>query len=296
MNKKAIIVLVISLLIVATVVTVTLFSCGAFSTPKMQVYNYVAQNEVVKTSKEQQAKYNQIYNEHNTTANARELDYVNDVFAVTTSVIEELLPYTLFVKNTDVSDKKIVKAYEEYVSAKAFADKKLNEALATGAGADWEAMLKVLATRYSSQAVKYNAFAQELFNYVNKACFASNPKNLKFTTLTFIQGFNNYLINNIVAQNKMHSATLSGIGAAQNLVNYFTTLKTYPNELLTDGSVGFINSFGKIENKTGFYEAYSKSLADLRLYIETDTNFNATTIDVQRKACWDVFNFLKDAG
>ena len=143
----------------------------------------------------------------NLVSNSDDLMQINNLANLTSNIIEELTAYVLFVCNTNISAKELETAYEEYLSAKQYADAKLTEALQTpsqnASNVDWVGLTNVLVERYSNQLIKYNNFAQELFKYTTKACFVNVPKTVKFTTLSFIQGFNNYMVNEYVAKNKV---------------------------------------------------------------------------------------------
>ena len=90
MKKKGVLLLIITLIIIAVVVVVCLFSCGAFSTPKLQVYELVVNNEIVKKSREGEESYNEVIFLHKTVDHSDDLEKVNNLVKLTTNVVEEL--------------------------------------------------------------------------------------------------------------------------------------------------------------------------------------------------------------
>lgn len=290
MNKKALVGLIVVVILIAGVV-VTLFSCGAFTTPKMQVYNLITENNVVSKSRETEIKYDTLVSTHNV-SNSSELKKVNNLVKLTTKIVDELTPYVLFVKNTDVSDKDVQNAYQEYLAAKKEANKILQEALVTSPNANWSTFFKNLTEKYSKEAIKYNIFANELLNYVNKACFESNPKTLKFTVLSFMQGFNSYMVVEYIAGNRLSNNTIVGITENDALYNKYLNLKKASKEIFSETSLKFIESFYKVENIKGIYSAFSKGSASLNKFVYDPTNYKSENIQVQKQACENIYEFV----
>lgn len=297
MKKKGVLIFIF-LIIVAIVVTVVAVSCGAGETDKMFVYNLLTtkDREVVVKAREEQTKYDGLIQTYSTT-NEDELKKVNDLAISTTNIIEELTSYVLFVQNTDISAKKVQAAYDNYLSAQTLANDKLQEAVSASNAADWEAMFNVLIDRYSDQVEKYNAFANELFIYTTKACFANNPKTVKYTTLSFMQGFNSYMIQEYVGGNKLTTASFQGINEINSLYNKYKTLKDANTEISFNGntselSIKFIDAFYTFKDMNELYDAFSRGMSNLKSFAQNNVGYTGNDILVQVQAKMDIYNFI----
>lgn len=317
MKKKGVVIFVL-LLIVTAIATVIIVSCNNNKTGKLQVYNFLTTklketdkdgNVTILAEKEQKTYQDEIIKKHNT-ANIDDLEKLNNIANRTTFVIEELILHVRFVKDTSVGCEGIEKAFEEYESAQKYANQKLEEAVQTTNSADWGLLVDVLIERYSVQVQKYNKLAQEILNYTNKACFASNPKTVTFTTLSFIQNYNSYIVKEYVKGKKLSTSSLTITQESETLKNKYISLKNSSRELIygetvkvningtqvdrskAEVAIRFVDAFYTFKDMGVLYDALSKGMSNLKLFAENKAGYSGDDILIQVQAKMDIYNFI----
>ncbi len=260
MNKKNVVIFIVVCTVILVAVVLTLFLTGVFSTPKLEVYNLVTQNEVVKNAREEQEQYDTLFALYPATQhqNIAKITKVNNLVKITTNVVEEYTSYVLFVIDDGVKSKSVKKAYEQYLSDKKFAHAKLLEALSAEGDVNYDALFEKLLERYEKQAVSYNNFCNELKNYTQKACFETNPKTLKYTLLTFCQNFNSYMVNNYIKNNDLNK-NIQGISINKSIFEKYVEVKNASSELVAENleALDFVDKFYVVDDLNKFYELYS---------------------------------------